>query len=80
MVHARNTPIANPTVMTAGWFKSLTLTAHGMRIAQETLTFAGNGLDGDTAGVGEGCLGVTGQSHGDKQSVEHAENDGDAFG
>ena len=80
MVHPTNTSIADPTVVRLGWFKGLTLSTHAVRVLHEPLPFAGNGLNGDTAGIGEGCFGVTGQGHDDQTIVNHAQNDRNAFG
>lgn len=73
MIHATNAAIANATMMTAGGFKGLTLSTHGMRIFNHALTFRGNGGDGDTAGIRQARLDMRGQGQGNQCRINHAQ-------
>ena len=79
MVHATDAAIANAAVVTAGGLESLALPAHGMRVTEHALAFAGNGLYWNGAGVCKGCFGVRSERHHAKCIVYHAENNRDAF-
>ena len=78
VVHPADASIADPAVMGHGWFEGLALSAHAMAVFEESLSFAGNGREGDTSGIGETGLCVAGQCHETQDVVNHAAGDGDA--
>jgi hypothetical protein len=80
MVHAAYAAIANAAMMRVQRFKGLTLPTHAVGVFQQSLPFARNCLDRDTSWIGEGRLGMTGQSHATQDSINHPQNDGNAFG
>ena len=61
VVHAGDTPIADPAVVRPRRLEGLALSTHGVRIPQQSLSFAGNGLDWHRSGVRKGGFGVRGQ-------------------
>ncbi len=60
VVHSTDAAIANAAVVRIRWLEGLALSAHAVTVLEESLLFAGNGLYGDTAGIGEACFGVAG--------------------
>jgi hypothetical protein len=80
MVHSANAPVANPAMMRHGRLECLALPTHAVGILEKTLTFTGNGRQGHTARIRQGCLGMTGQCHKAQNVIRHATNDGNAFG
>jgi len=79
VIHATNATIANTTVMRVCGFERLALSTHAVGVTEYALTFTGNGLDGDTARVRQGRLGVTRQGHHAQTRVNHAEDNGNPF-
>jgi hypothetical protein len=79
MVHSTDAAIADSTMMRHGGFEGLTLSAHGVRILHEPLTFRRNSGQRHTSRIRQGSLGVTGQSHKTQDVVNHAQDDRNSF-
>ena len=78
MIHPTDTTIADTAMMTHGWFECLTLSTHGVTVLHEPLAFTGNGCQGNTSGIRQGCLGMTCQRHATQDIIQHAQCAGNA--
>jgi hypothetical protein len=73
MIHFGDTAIANATMVTAGWFERLTLTAHAEfgREGIETLLLGRNGTGGHAARIRQGGFHVGRQGEGRQERIHN---------